>query len=197
MRGLERRFEREILPLFVRRTEQVGELLPQLYFHGLAQGIPSWRWGGLLGDRAPLSPAAIERLRAKWPLEYDKWSKRSLEGVHVVYACADGVYVKAGLEDTKAALLVIVGALKDGCKGVLTVESGQRKSKESWARVLRDLRQRGLYPWRATVADGHLGMSAALAEVFPKAEELQCWNHRIMNVIEQLPKKLGAEAGSS
>jgi hypothetical protein len=26
------------VPLFVRRTEQVGELLPQFYLHGLAQG---------------------------------------------------------------------------------------------------------------------------------------------------------------
>jgi putative transposase len=30
VRGLEQRFERRLLPLFVRRTEQVAELLPQL-----------------------------------------------------------------------------------------------------------------------------------------------------------------------
>jgi len=38
VRGLEERFESRILPLFRRRTEEVGELLPQLYLHGLAQG---------------------------------------------------------------------------------------------------------------------------------------------------------------
>jgi len=69
---------------------------------------------------------------------------------------ADGLYVKAGLEDSKAALLVIVGALRDGRKLVLAIESGQRESKESWARVLRDLFARGLRPWQATVAAGHL-----------------------------------------
>jgi hypothetical protein len=42
VRGLEQRFESRILPLFVRRTEQVGELLPQLYLHGLAQGDSNW-----------------------------------------------------------------------------------------------------------------------------------------------------------
>jgi transposase-like protein len=62
---------------------------------------------------------------------------------------ADGLYVKAGLEDTKAALLVIVGALRDGRKVVLAIESGQRESKESCARVLRDLLARGLRPWQA------------------------------------------------
>ncbi len=59
---------------------------------------------------------------------------------------ADGSYVKAELEDSKVALLVVVGALKDGRKVVLAVDSGQRESKESWARVPRDLRDRGLGP---------------------------------------------------
>jgi transposase-like protein len=75
---------------------------------------------------------------------------------------------------------------------------GQRESKESWARVLGDLCARGLTLWRATVADGHLGIWTALAKVFPQAEELRCWNHRIMNAIDQLPKKLwGRGAGAA
>ena len=59
VRGLEQRFESRILPLFVRRTEQVGELLPQLYLHGLAQGDFELALRGLLGDGAPLSPSSI------------------------------------------------------------------------------------------------------------------------------------------
>ena len=70
VRGLEERFESRILPLFVRRTEQVSELLPQLYLHGLAQGDFELALRGLLGEGAPLSPSSIERLRAKWQLEY-------------------------------------------------------------------------------------------------------------------------------
>lgn len=38
VRDLEERLESRILPLFKRRTEEVGEFLPQLYLHGLAQG---------------------------------------------------------------------------------------------------------------------------------------------------------------
>ncbi|MBI4490036.1 MAG: transposase [Deltaproteobacteria bacterium] len=61
-------------------------------------------------------------------------------------------------------------------------------------RVLRDLRARGLRPWRATVADGHLGIWAALGEIFPEGEEQRCWNHRLMNVVDQLPKRVWPEA---
>jgi transposase-like protein len=189
VRGLEQRFESRILPLFVRRTEQVGELLPQLYLHGLAQGDFELALRGLLGDGAPLSPSSIERLRSKWQLEYEAWRSRRLDNLEVVYAWADGLYVKAGLEDSKAALLVIIGALKDGRKVVLAIEAGQRESKESWARVMRDLFARGLKPWKVTVADGHLGIWSALGELCPDGQEQRCWNHRLINVIDQLPKK--------
>jgi transposase-like protein len=194
VRGLEQRFESRILPLFVRRTEEVAELLPQLYLHGLAQGDFELALRGLLGEGAPLSPASIERLRAKWQLEYAAWRTQRLDQLEVVYAWADGLYVKAGLEDLKAALLVIIGALQDGRKVVLAVESGQRESTEAWARVLRDLRDRGLRPWKVTVADGHLGIWGALREVGLGDEEQRCWNHKIVNVLDQLPQKVHAEA---
>ncbi len=38
VRGLEERFESRVPPLFARRTKEVGELLPELYLHGLSEG---------------------------------------------------------------------------------------------------------------------------------------------------------------
>src|SRR5919205_1101468 len=183
VRGLAQRFASRVLPLFKRRTREVGELLPQLYLHGLALGDFELALRGLLGEGAPLSPSSLARLKAQWQIEYDAWKKRRLDDLEVVYVWADGLYVKAGLEATKAALLVVIGALTTGQKVVLAVESGQRESKESWGAVLRDLRARGLKPWRCTVADGHLGIWAALAEQQPTAAEPRCWNHRITNVL--------------
>jgi putative transposase len=88
----------------------------------------------------------------------------------------------------------MIGALTDGQKVVLAVESGQRESKESWGAMLRDLRARGLRPWRCTIADGHLGIWAALGEQQPTAAEQRCWNHRITNVLDAVPTKHQAEA---
>ena len=39
VRGVEERFESRVLPLFARRTKELGALLPELYLHGLAEGI--------------------------------------------------------------------------------------------------------------------------------------------------------------
>lgn len=194
VRGLEERFESRILPLFRRRTQEVGELLPQLYLHGLAQGDFELALRGLLGEGAPLSPSSIERLRGKWVAEFAAWSGRSLRGVEPVYLWADGIYVKAGLEKDKAALLVIVAGLRDGRKVVLAVESGYRESAEAWGRLLRDLRARGMSAPRLVIADGHLGIWAALSQVLPEVAEQRCWNHKIVNVLDALPKKLQAEA---
>ena len=58
----------------------------------------------------------LRRLRAGWTAEFEEWSQRRLEGREVVYVWADGIYVKAGLERDKAALLVVLGAMRDGTK---------------------------------------------------------------------------------
>jgi putative transposase len=194
VRGLSTRFVSRVLPLFKRRTREVSELLPQLYLHGLALGDFDLALRGLLGDAAPLSPASLVRLKAQWQVEYETWKQRRLDDLEVVYVWADGLYVKAGLEAGKAALLVLIGALTTGQKVVLAVESGQRESKESWGAILRDLRARGLQPWRCTIADGHLGIWAALAEQQPTAAEQRCWNHRITNVLDSMPTKHQAQA---
>src|ERR1700682_4418277 len=128
VRGLEERFESKILPLFRRHTRQIDQLLPELYLHGLSMGDFDLALRGLLGEGAPLSPSSLARLKEKWQGEYEHWQQRSLAEHDVVYMWVDGVYVKAGLEKQKAALLVIVGALRNGKKIVLAVESGYRES---------------------------------------------------------------------
>ena len=72
-------------------------------------------------------------MRAGWTAEFEEWSQRRLEGREVVYVWADGIYVKAGLERDKAALLVVLGAMRDGTKEVLALRSGYRESVESWS----------------------------------------------------------------
>ena len=85
VRGIEERFESRVLPLFARRTKEVGALLPELYLHGLAEGDFELAMRGLLGEGAPLSKSSIRRLRAGWTREFEEWSKRSLADREVVY----------------------------------------------------------------------------------------------------------------
>jgi transposase-like protein len=194
VRGTEERFESKIIPFFKRRSREVGYLLPELYLHGLAKGDFNMALRGLLGEGAPLSASSIDRLKAKWQLEYEEWKHQDLSSVEVVYQWADGIYVKAGLEKDKAALLIIIGALTNGKKVFLACDSGYRESKESWSGVLRDLKGRGLRLGRLTIADGHLGIWSALGELHAEGKEQRCWNHKIRNVLDCFPKRIRAEA---
>ena len=173
------------MPLFAKRTREVRELIPELYLQGLAQGDFDLAFRGLFGEEAPLSGSAVSRLKEKWQAEWALWQSRSLEDLEVVYLWADGAYVKAGLEKDKAAILVIVAALSDGRKVVV--------STQSWSEVLRDLKRRGMCP-RLVVADGHLGIWSSFRNVYPEADEQRYWNHRIVNVLGKAPKRLHQSA---
>lgn len=126
----------------------------------------------------------------EWQQEFSTWAERDLSQHRIVYAWADGLYVKAGLEKDKAALLVVIGADAEGRKHVLAVESGARESSASWGNVLRSLARRGLCSPKLFVGDGHLGIWAALRNVYPEADQQRCWNHKILNVLDQLPKRV-------
>ena len=194
VRDLTQRFVSRLLPLFARRTPEVSALLPELYLHGLASGDFELALRGLLGEEAPLSATTVARLKTRWHAEYAQWAGRSLADHEVVYLWVDGVYVKAGLEKEKAAVLVVLAGLSDGRKELLALVPGHRESTEGWSDVLRDLKARGLQAPRLVVGDGHLGIWAGLRNVFPEAQEQRCWNHKMLNALDKMPKKRQAEA---
>ena len=170
VRDTEERFVSRLLPLFVKRSRQIAELIPELYLHGLSEGDFDLALRGLLGDDAPLSASTVSRLKERWNAELSEWRGRRLDELEVVYVWVDGVYVKAGFEREKAAVLVAIGALSDGSKVVLSAEPGYRESTRSWSAVLRDLRDRGMGCPRLVVGDGHLGIWGALRNVYPEAK---------------------------
>lgn len=195
-RRAEHRFTSRILPPYMRRSPRLEEVLPVLYLRGLSTGDFSEALAVLLGpEAAGLSATSINRLLKAWQTEYQAWRKRSLSGKAYVYVWADGVYFNVRLEeDRRLACLVLIGVLPDGTKEVIAIEDGYRESKESWAALLRDLKERGMPAPVLAVGDGALGFWAALREVYPETREQRCWVHKIANVLDKLPKRLQPRA---
>jgi putative transposase len=194
VRNLDERFISKVLPLFKRQTKQVRDLIPELYLHGLASGDFELALRGLLGEGAPLSATSLQRLKEKWEAEYEQWRGEPIEEKDWAYLWADGIYVKAGIGKEKAALLVVIGVKREGSKRFLALEVGHRESKESWAEVLRQLKRRGVKTARLFVGDGHLGLWAAVGEIYPEAQEQLCWNHKMLNVLDAVSKKEQVQA---
>ena len=91
VRDTEERFESRLLPLFVHRTREVADLIPELYLHGLSEGDFDLALRGLLGEEAPISASTVARLKDKWNAELAEWRARPLDDLEVVYMWVDGV----------------------------------------------------------------------------------------------------------
>ena len=77
VRGLDERFESAILPLFARRTQEVGQSCCRGCICTVCpRGDFELALRGLLDEGAPLSPSSIARLRDKWIVEYNAWRTR-------------------------------------------------------------------------------------------------------------------------
>lgn len=189
-------FESKVLPKRTRLSLETQKLFARLYLEGLSSGDFEPVFRQLLGESAPLSSNTLVRIKMEWQGDYEAWRNRPLEHERFVYVWADGIYLGAGLERENSCLLTLIGARADGTKELIAMELGYRESKASWADVLRQLRDRGLRAPLLLIGDGNLGIWGALDEVWPETKHQRCWNHRRLNLMDKLPKRLQPEVGS-
>lgn len=181
-------FESGILRKYQRRSDTIDETFMNLFVEGLATRDfePALRL--LAGQEAPLSPSTISRLTRQFKDQYEAFDRQDLGDRRFVYIWADGLYLKAGLGTEKACLMVLIGADTEGIKHLIALREGYRESTESWSDLIRDCRQRGLNEPACWIADGALGIWAAINEQSPHSAQQRCTNHKTMNVLDKLPK---------
>ncbi len=190
------RFSSSIIPKYLRRSGDVGELLPLLYLKGVSTNDFVDALAPLVGQSAKnLSPGVISRLKSGWEGEYHTWRKRDLSDKEYVYWWADGINLQARMEASKDCVLVIMGVTVHGQKELIAIEDGYRESKASWLTLLNDLKQRGLKTAPLLAAgDGALGFWGALTEAYPTTRHQRCWFHKMGNVLDKLPKSQQSQA---
>lgn len=187
-------FESKILRKYQRRSDTIDETFMRLFIEGLATRDfePALRL--LAGTDAPLSPSTISRLTQQFRTAYTAFDRQDLSERKFVYIWADGIYLKAGLGTEKACLMVLIGADTAGQKHLIALREGYRESADSWGALLKDCRQRGLNEPACWIADGVLGLWAAVNEQSRRSAQQRCTNHKTMNVIDKLPKAEQPEA---
>jgi putative transposase len=181
-------FESEILPPYKRRFPELDKAMHELWLQGLSTRDfePSLR--ALLGERTALSPSTISRVNKQFLEDYRAWSCRSILDEYV-YLWAEGVYLDAGAEDERRAMLAVIGVDTKGDKDLLAHEDAFGESAESWTAVFESLRSRGLTNVAMLVADGAQGIWKGFSAVFPRAKQQRCWLHKMRNVEDKLPEK--------
>jgi len=190
-------FESQIGKPYQRRSKTLAEVFPKLFIEGLATRDFEPALRCLMGEAAALSPSTISRLNAGFKAKYEDWTKSSLANLPIVYVWVDGIYIKAGIADERACLLVVMGADVTGKKHLLALAEGYRESKESWLAVRSRLKARGMNEPALAIGDGGLGFWAAAGEVWRQTKEQRCWLHKMRNVLDKLPQRERAEGAKS
>lgn len=182
-------FESKILRKHQRRSDTIDGTFMNLFVEGLATRDfePALRL--LVGEEAPLSASTISRLSRQFKEQYEAFDRQDLSLHRFVYIWADGIYLKAGLGTEKACLMVLIGADTEGVKHLIALREGYRESAESWGDLIRDCRKRGLNEPACWIADGALGLWAAVDAQSPRSAQQRCTNHKTMNVLDKLPLK--------
>jgi putative transposase len=180
-------YHSNILAPYQRRSPGVDELFRRLYLEGLSSRDFEPALRALLGDEATLSAASIQRLAVKFQRDFETFGRRNLSKKRYAYVWADGVYLKAGLESEKAAILVLVGVNDYGKKELIAVMEGYRESQESWKEIWRGVKERGMAAPLLVIGDGIAGLWKAVAEVYPSAKDQRCWKHKMVNILDKVP----------
>lgn len=182
-------YESRIIRRYQRRSDTIDETFLKLFIEGLATRDfePALRL--LMGSEAPLSASVISRLTQRFKEQYEVFDRQDLQGRTFVYLWADGIYLKAGIGTEKACLMVLIGADREGQKHLIALREGYRESAESWGDLIRDCRKRGLNEPGCWIADGNLGLWAAVNEQSRQSAQQRCTNHKTMNVVDKLPVK--------
>lgn len=194
--GSEINFRSFLLPPYLRRSQQLDELIPWLYLKGVSTGEMQSALESLLGEGAKnLSASVVSRLKSEWIAEHREWEKRNLSKTRYVYMWADGVYFNVRSEDSKHCILVLLGVRDDGVKELIGFSDGFRESEASWTALLESLKTKGLKtPPELGIGDGALGFWKALRKVFPTTKHQRCWVHKMRNILDKLPHGVQGEA---
>jgi len=182
-----------------KRSEVLERLVVEMYVRGLSTRDIEATLSGLREDDEPalLGRSSVSRVTETLWEEYEAFAERDLSGFEVVYLFADAVYEslrqQAGVSE---GILVTWAILADGSKVIIHMSLGNKESRDDWLEHFRDMVRRGLQPPLTVTTDGAPGLIQAVETMWPEAERIRCWVHKMRNVLDKVPETVRSELKS-
>jgi transposase-like protein len=140
------------------------------------------------GQTVLLSKSAVSQVTEALWAEYEAFTKRDLSAFDVAYLFADAVYESLKQQaNCRQAVLVSWGILRDGSKVLLHMSLGSKESHDGWLEHFRSLVSRGMPTPLTVTSDGAPGCIRAVEAMWPEAERVRCWVHKVRNVLDKVP----------
>jgi transposase-like protein len=163
------KFKPSIIPKYLRKTEEMVELIAFLYLTGISTTQLPDVLGKMFGmEIKGLSPKTISALFASWTDDYKDWSKRDLtNSLEYPYVFVDGIFFPIRGHKDHQVLLALIGVHSEGEKELLALDCAISESTERWKALFLDLRERGLKSPMLVVGDGAMGLWRGLRAGYP------------------------------
>jgi transposase-like protein len=183
-------FRSSLWPALKSRTEVVEQLAVELYVRGLSTRDIEDALARLVdGEGSLLSRSSVSRLSETLWEEYEAFAQRDLTGFDVVSRFADAGYESLRQQaGVKEGILVTWAILADGRKVLLHL--GNQERYEAWLEHFRDLVRWGLPTPLTVTTDGASGLIKAVEAIWPEAERIRCWVHKMANVLDKVPDEV-------
>ena len=164
---------------YQRRWQKVDRLVLQCFLGGLSTRKAAkilnrhFGWG--------LSPSLVSRLASHLHEALQRYQHCALHDQYVALIVDGAWYRFRQLQGPKRVVLAVLGVKPDRTVVLLGFHVARSESSLDVARLLRDLKARGLSGRRLEllVADGAGGIEAAAAEVYPWARLQRCCWHQL------------------
>jgi putative transposase len=194
-RDREGEFHTQVFERYNRYEPEVAEALTQMVVSGTSTPKVGKVAEKLLGT-AP-SASAVSRLNQTLTEPYEAWRERNLQK-HSRVVSLDGIHfpVRHGTQTDATLILTALGVDLGGSREVLALRARSEESKDGWCCLLQDLRTRGVSQIDLLITDGHEGLLAAVADLFPSRLRQRCLLHKQRNVMSALPKREQQEVTS-
>jgi putative transposase len=187
-RDREGRFHTQVFDRYQRYEPQVADGITQMF----VAGVSTQKVGEVTQTLMGVAPSAssVSRLNQTLTEQFEAWRERRLqEHWRILYL--DGIHfsVRHGDQTDSTIILTALGVDLDGKKEVLALRACAEEDKDGWSCLVQDLRTRGVTSLDLIVTDGHDGLLAAIASLFPATPRQRCVVHKERNVMNAIPKR--------
>jgi len=180
-------FRPTVLDRSQRRTREVKMFVRRVFLGGLSTRQVGPILAQLLQDT--ISPTTVSAITRTLDQAVAAFHRRALPD-HYHYLFLDAVSLRVKTPDgmKRRLALVAYGITAQGQRQLIDYRLVRQEGATTWEAFLINLAARGLTgaALRLVTTDGHRGLHAALALVYPHVPRQACWVHVLRNVAQRL-----------
>jgi len=169
-------FDPMLIAKYQRRFPEFDRKIVSMYARGMTTREIQGHIEEIYGVEA--SPSLISAITDAVMEEVTAWQNRPLEPCYpIVFMDAIRVNIRSDGAVSNKAVFVALAVLPDGTRDVLGLWFQANEGAKFWAKVLSDLRNRGVQDILIAVVDGLKGFPQAIEAAFPQTRIQTCIVH--------------------